>query len=138
MKSNHNWENSLSNMLSELHWPTLHNRRLISRLTLLYKGLHNQITLEIPSYITTTTTTTSHIIRFKHPFHFNLPTPRTNHYHNSYFLKTFQDWNSLSISAIEANTSNRFYNQLCTLYSLIMHYCTLVIYIPGKPAVLPA
>ena len=116
VKSNYNWENSVSNMLSELHWPTLHNRRLISRLTLLYKGLHNLITLDIPSYITITTTT-SHITRFQHSFHFNLPTARTNHYHNSYFLKTFRDWNSLPISAIEANTLNCFYNQLCTLYS---------------------
>ena len=116
VKSNYNWENSVSNMLSELHWPTLHNRRLISRLTLLCKGLHNLITLDIPSYITTTTTT-SHITRFQHSFYFNLPTARTNHYHNSYFLKTFRDWNSLPISAIEANTLNCFYNQLCTLYS---------------------
>ena len=116
VKSNYNWENSVSNMLSELHWLTLHNRRLISRLTLLYKGLHNLITLDIPSYITTTTTT-SHITRFQHSFHFNLPIARTNHYHNSYFLKTFRDWNSLPISAIEANTLNCFYNQLCTLYS---------------------
>ena len=112
-------------MLSELQWPTLHNRKLISGLTLLYKGLHNLITLDIPSYITTTTTTTSYITRFQHSFHFKLPTARTNHYHNSYFLKTFRDWNSLPISEIEANTLNCFYNQLCTLYIVIISNCNL-------------
>ena len=57
VKYNYNWENSVSNMLSELQWPTLYVRRHISRLTILYKSLHNLITLEIPTYIITTITT---------------------------------------------------------------------------------
>ena len=114
VKSNYNWENSVSTMLSELQWPELHIRRTISRLTILYKGLHDLITLEIPTYITTTTTIT-HLTRFQHPFHFNIPTARINYYHNSYFPKTVRDWNSLPISAIEASTVNSFSNQLCNL-----------------------
>ena len=39
----------MSNMLSELQWPTLDVRRHISRLTILYKSLHNLIILEIPT-----------------------------------------------------------------------------------------
>ena len=103
-------------MLSELQWPELHICRTISRLTILYKGLHDLITLEIPTYITTTTTTT-HLTRFQHPFHFNISTATTNYYHNrcSYFPKTVHDWNSLPISAIKASTVNRFSNQLCNL-----------------------
>ena len=101
-------------MLSDLQWPELHIRRTISRLTILYKYLHDLITLEIPTYITTTTTTT-HLTRFQHLFHFNIPLARTNYYHNSYFPKTVHDWNSLPISAIDASTVNSFSNQLCNL-----------------------
>ena len=110
LKSNYNWDNSVTSMLSELQWPALNIRRHISRLTILYQGLHNLISLEIPTYITTTTTT--HLTRFQHPFHFNIPTARSNHYHNSYFLKTLRDWNLLPIPAIEASTLNCFTNQL--------------------------
>ena len=111
VKSNCNWENSVSNMLSELRWPTLQTRRYISRLTILYKGLHNLITLEIPTYITATTTT-PYSTRSQHLLHFNIPTARTNYYHNSYFLKTIRDWNSLPIPIIEADTMNCFSSQL--------------------------
>ena len=75
VKSNYNWENSVSTMLSELQWPNYISAamRTISRLTILCKGLHDLITLEIPTYITTTTTTTTtHLTRFQHPFHFNI------------------------------------------------------------------
>ena len=45
VKSNYNWENSVTSMLSELQWPTLNIRRCISRLTILYQGLRNLISL---------------------------------------------------------------------------------------------
>ena len=45
VKSNYNWETSVSSMLSELQWPMLHAQRLMSRLTIFYKGVHNSITL---------------------------------------------------------------------------------------------
>ena len=98
-------------MLSELQWPILHVRRLMSRLIIFYKRLYNLITLEMPSYITSTTTT-PYSTRFQHPFHFNILNARTNFYHNSYFPKTVRDWNSLPISAIKAHTVNSFCNQL--------------------------
>ena len=97
-------------MLSELQWPALNIRRQISRLSILYQGLHNSVSLEIPTYITATTTTP--FTRFQHYFHFNIPTARTNYYHNSYFLKSFHDWNLLPISAIEAATLDNFTNQI--------------------------
>ena len=43
-----------------------------SQVTILYKGLHDLITLEIPIY-NITTTTTAHLTRFQHPFHLNKP-----------------------------------------------------------------
>ena len=122
VKSNYNWENSVTSMLSELQWPALNIRRRISRLTILYHGLHNLISLEIPTYITTTT----HLTRFQIPFHFNIPTARSNHYHNSYFLKTFRDWNLLPIPAIEASTLNCFtINYVLSYLLLIISNCNI-------------
>ena len=89
-----------------------------------YKGLYNLITLEMPSYITSTTTT-PYSTRFQHPFHFNIPNARTNFYHNSYFPKTVRDWNSLPISAIEAHTVNSFCNQLL-LFLIVNNYCNVL------------
>jgi len=68
-KSDYNWENSVSSMFSQLQWPALYTRRQISRLSILYPRLHNLISLEIPTYITATTTTTAAATptRFKHP-----------------------------------------------------------------------
>ena len=43
----------------------------------LYKSLNNLITLEMPTYITTTTTMIPHSTKFQHPLHFNIPTDRT-------------------------------------------------------------
>jgi len=101
VKSNYNWESSVTSMLSELQWPALNLRRYISKVTILYQGLHNLISLEMlyVSYITTTTTTTTHLSQ--HPFHFNTPTAKSNYYHNSYFLRTFVIG---TYSAIEART----------------------------------
>ena len=114
---------------------------LMSRLIIFYKGLYNLITLEMPSYITSTTTT-PYSTRFQHPFHFNILKARTNFYHNSYFPETVRDWNSLPISAIEAHTVNSFCNQLSLflLLIIIVMYVTVicVIYILGIPAVLTA
>ena len=111
-------------MLSELQWPILHVRRLMSRLIIFYKGLYNLITLEMPSYITSTTTT-PYSTRFQHPFHFNILNARTNFYHNSYFPKAVRDWNSLPISAIKAHTVNSFCNQL-SLFLIVNNYCNVL------------
>ena len=42
--------------------------------TLLYQELHNLLAFEISAYVTAITTTTTHLTRFQHPFHFNIPT----------------------------------------------------------------
>ena len=88
VKSNYNWVNSVSSMLRKLQWPTLLIRRLISRLKI---SLHNLVTLEMPTYITTN----HHHLKSN-----KIPTPSSlqhtyqqpelaNYYHNS--LKTIHD-----------------------------------------------
>ena len=77
-------------VLSYNAWPALHIQRQISQLAILYQRLHNLMALETSAYITVATTTTTHSTRFQHHFHFNIPTTRTNSYHNWYtFWKPF-------------------------------------------------
>ena len=98
-------------MLRKLQWPTLRIRRLISRLKI---SLHNLVTLEMPTYITTN----HHHLKSN-----KIPTPSSlqhtyqqpelaNYYHNS--LKTIHDWHSLPICVIEADSINCFSSKLAT------------------------
>ena len=64
-------------MLCELQWPTMQARRMVSSYsTIFYKDLQCFIALEVPTYITPTTTA-SHLARFQ----FNITTAKTNFYH---------------------------------------------------------
>ena len=114
VKSNYDWESSVTSMLTNLQWPVLSLRRKVSRLSMIYKGLFNIINLEIPEYITKTTTT-CHTTRYQHPLHFMIPTARTNYYHNSFFPRTLRDWNSLPINIIESKTLKSFLDNLSNL-----------------------
>jgi len=48
--NDYNRTSSVTQMLDQLSWPTLQTRRKISRLQLLHKILHQDISLSIPSY----------------------------------------------------------------------------------------
>ena len=42
---------TVSNLLNDLEWPSLQNRRESARLRLLHKAIHSESALEIPCYI---------------------------------------------------------------------------------------
>ena len=48
--SDYNRTSSVTQMLNQLSWPTLWSRRNISRLQMLHKILHQDISLSIPPY----------------------------------------------------------------------------------------
>ena len=50
------WERTpgtVTNLLRDLDWPPLQDRRKIARLTLFHKAIHGESALEFPSYIKT-------------------------------------------------------------------------------------
>ena len=85
-------------LLSSLKWPTLQQRRLLSRLLFFYKIFKQQIPV-----------TSHHIIcqcnitpdRY-HRDHFIVPQSNTNSHKYSFYPRTIRDWNNLPISLIEA------------------------------------
>ena len=96
-----------------LSWPTLRTRRKISRLQLLHKILHQDISLSIPPYYQSVERQTRHY----HPLHFILPTPSTTSYQQSFYSRSIKEWNELPVFIIEM-TEN--YDEFTT--NLISHF----------------
>ena len=105
---------SVTDMLSQLQWATLEQRRYIIRLSIFYKILYDHdFPVQIPPYFLTTQYPT----RQYHPNHFILPPANTTQYQLSYFPKTIKDWNTLPLAIIESPLSNTFVYSLKTLFN---------------------
>ena len=100
-----------NSMLKQLSWPTLMLCRRISRLNILYKAIHQQLSLTIPSYYLPPTIKST---RQYHPLHFVLPCSSTTSHQHNYFTRTIKDWNSLPTAIIETNSHDQFLSNLQT------------------------
>ena len=87
---------SVSSMLQQLSWPSLHIRRKISRLQLFHKIFHHQTSLLIPIYYLPVTRDNT---RHYHPNQFIFPpVSTTSHGHlQSFFSRTIKEWNNLTM-----------------------------------------
>ena len=108
---------SVTAMLSRLKWSTLHHRRHILKLTMLFKILHNLVELCLPNYITFNTSTTR-----GHKYKLSIPFSRVDVYKHSFFPSTIPKWNSLSASAVEVASIDSFID-------LLWHCCTLITWV---------
>ena len=96
-------------MLKQLSRPTLMLRHRISRLSILYKAIHQQLSLTIQSYYLPPTIQST---RQYHPSHFVLPCSSTTSHQHNYFTRTIKDWNSLPTAVIKINSHNKFLSNL--------------------------
>jgi len=108
VESDYGYNSSVSSMLSNLQWPTLQHRRYITRLKLLYNMIHDSSAIKIPNYFTSTNYPT----RRNHPLRYETPFAKSNHYKFSYFPKSINDWNQLSIETIESPSLQLFIERL--------------------------
>ena len=53
-------------------------------------------------------TNTTYPTRHHHPFHFEIPFARTDHYKFSYYPKSIRDWNNLPTDTIESQSLQVF------------------------------
>ena len=97
-------ESSVTNMLRELKWPPLSDRRRDSRLVLYYKILNNLIAIPYSDYLTLKTSRT----RNRHSRQYSVLSPKTEIYRNSFFPRTTLDWNGLTENQISATTVDLF------------------------------
>ena len=97
---------SVSEMLQDLEWPSLQQRREMLRLVLFYKIHHNLVNFDTSPYITPALRAT----RNTHHQGYQIPTSTTEYHRNSFFPRTVKVWNSLPPDIIfapsaEASTS---------------------------------
>ena len=96
-------------MLKTLKWPTLQERRNISRLSQLHKIVH-QLTpsIQLPSCFLTKQYPTRQL----HQHQFIIPFSSTVMYHKSFFPNTLKQWNTLPDYILEEQSTDTFINYI--------------------------
>jgi hypothetical protein len=103
--SDYRYTSSVTTMLSDLKWPSLADRRKISRLVVFYKAVNNLVAIPLDSLTRRSRPTRSnpdHAISYIN-LHANCDILKY-----SFFPKTIVDWNSLSTSTRGTPTINAF------------------------------
>ena len=107
VKLDYRQTSSVSDMMDDLQWPTLLERRKYSRLTIFYKFLHHDPPdISIPEYYLPHSL--SHITRLSHHQRLIPPLTSCNYYQKSFFPLTITDWNKLPNEVIECSTQDEF------------------------------
>lgn len=99
---------TVTNLLQELKWPTLEERRMMTRLTTFYKITSGELAVEIPAYIQRPTRVT----RSLHPKRFINMGSSSNTYKNTFFTRTVKEWNLLPNEILEKDSVNTFKSAL--------------------------
>jgi hypothetical protein len=89
---------SVSNMLQDLGWRDLSQRRVDNRLCMLYKVTHGLVDIPIGQFLTLN----------RDGIHFQPIYARTKYYEFSFFPRTVSAWNTLHIDTLSAQTLNMF------------------------------
>ena len=95
---------TVTNLLNELNWIPLKERRTISRLTLFHKAIHGDGGLAFPDYVTKR----RRHLRNSSQNKFIELLPNTETYKNSYFCRTVKDWNALPSKIVNIKSADRF------------------------------
>ena len=91
--NDYSFTSSVTQMLTNLHWDTLKQRRTQTKLITLYNIVNN--ILNIPADNILSHTTPPYPIRSHHIHHFNVPMAKIQAYKLSFFPSTIQLWNAL-------------------------------------------
>jgi len=104
---------SITEMLTYLKWPSLQNRRTISRLTLLFKIVNKLV--EVPDHCQPTLTPVSYT-RAYHPLKLAQLQSRIDVYKYSFLPKTIIQWNLLNIPEIQSMNLDTFKNTINNIF----------------------
>ena len=103
VRRNYRRTTSASQLISELGWQSLAERRKTSRLTLLYKAINGLVAIPMDEL-----EYTSRCTRHCGPDAFIILQSRVDAYKFSFFPRTVSDWNSLPSSARSTPSVNSF------------------------------
>ncbi|KAI8494701.1 hypothetical protein Bbelb_273060 [Branchiostoma belcheri] len=99
---------SVSNMLEELQWVSLQERRRIARLVTFYKYMYHTGALCINLSTRPTLSAQTRATRQSHPAAYKVPYSRTSYRQNSFFPRTISDWNDLGADIALSSSLEEF------------------------------
>ncbi len=102
----HRNRSSPTEMLQDLEWLSLEERRRLQNLTMLYKIDNGLVAIDGQCYLTPAETTYSS--PRSHTKTDVVPHSKTDYHENSFFVRTVRDWNGLPNSTVTAPTVNAF------------------------------
>ena len=94
----------MTQMLKDLEWKPLAERRKDDRLALLYKVLNNLSAITADDFLTYSQTKT----RKNHHLTLNLYAPKTDLFKYSFFPRTIVQWNNLPKEVVNAGNLSQF------------------------------
>jgi hypothetical protein len=104
IKNSHDRTASVTSMQNELKLPTLQQRRQLSRLTIFYKAVNNEVAVDLPDYLLISVRET----RSYHHTLFTRISTRKNTYKYSYIPRTTSEWNDLPPDINDQSTVQSF------------------------------
>lgn len=102
-KNNYSWSTSVTGLINDLNWQSLQSRRSNLKLMMMYKIIHNLVTIPKNHYLILCTSSTRH-----HNFTYKLPYSRVNSHLFSFFPSTIRLWNSLDSVTVNQETLHQF------------------------------
>ena len=120
MCSNYKRDASVTSMLAQLKWPSLQQLRFVTQCTFLYKAVHHQTAISIPSYVQIPQRQS----KGHHEYSFVNIKTHTDSYRCSFFPRTIRSWNLLPQNIINTANVNQFKS---SLWDAITHKNIIVV-----------
>ena len=87
---------SVTPMIQNLGWDTLHTRRLLAQSVMFYKIHYKLVNISFPSCVVPAT----YFARHNHQLKYQIPTPTTDSYKFSFYPRSIRIWNNLPPSVV--------------------------------------
>ena len=111
VKNSYSSYDSVSNMLEDLGWRSLENRRIDSPLTMFYKIIYGYVAMQIPSYFEKPQRYTRHM----HPLSLRQIHTSTTYYQQSFYPATIVLWNRLPPDLVLRADLDSFKEGVCQI-----------------------
>ena len=103
VKHKYRWDaGSVSDMISDLGWASLEDRRKMARMTLVYKIVNGLVAVPVDTSLTPADSRT----RAAHSKKFKLIATKTQQYKHSFYPRSIPEWNNLPATAVSATSTD--------------------------------
>ena len=111
VKHDYSTHSSVSNMLADLGWRSLKNRRIDSQLVMFYKIVHGYVAIDIPPYFEKPQRYTRHM----HPLSFRQIHTKATYYQKAFYPATIVLWNRLPADIVLRADLDSFREGVCQI-----------------------